>query len=107
MKAAYYRPTPVLRSAIGDFENLGTTPDLLPVYEQDPQFVIVPAGAINCRPDCWYLVEQGTARAADAECEQKVAMSPQQTIRRYERQIALENGELTGDPKIDVPHKRS
>ena len=104
MKAKYYRPTPVLKSALHEFENLGVVPDALPIYEPDPQFVIVPAGAINCRSDSWQLVKQGAASAADAECEAKLAMTPEQKVRRYERQKALEAGQLTGDPKLDAKH---
>lgn len=104
MKAKYYRETPVLKSALHEFENLGADPDKLPVYKPDPRFVLVPAGAINCRADSWMLALQGTAEAVDDECIKKVAMSPAEKVRRYERQKALEAGKLTGDPKIDGKH---
>jgi hypothetical protein len=104
MKAQLYRESAVLASALkarGELDKYTT------VCPDSRLHRMVPAGYIIDHPDAWHLVVQGTAKAADEECEAKAAMTSDQTIRRYERQIALENGELTGDPKIDVPHKRS
>ena len=107
MKAKFYRATPVLASHLeatgaGELEKY-------PVYEPkagqpDPRFRLVPAGYVIEHPDAWRLVNQGTATAADAECEAKAALTPEQKVRRYERQKALEAGQLTGDPKLDAKH---
>jgi hypothetical protein len=108
MKAALYRPSPVLTSHL---ELMGEA-ELYPVYEPKPgvpdaRFRLVPAGYILDHPDAWRLVRQGTAKAADDECEKRAGMTPAEKVRRYERQIALEAGKLSGDPKLDVPIKNS
>jgi hypothetical protein len=102
MKAALYRESAVLSSYLEARGEL----DKFPVYEPrkghpDPRFRVVPAGYVIEGPDAWYHVRQGTAKAADDECEAKCAMTPFQKVRRYERQKALEAGKLTGDPKLD------
>jgi hypothetical protein len=103
MKAAYYRPTPVLTSHL---ELMGVA-DKYPVIEFEnatpdfPEFRMVPAGFVIEHPEAWRLVKQGTAKAADEECEKRMPMTPEQRNRRYERQKALEAGKLTGDPKLD------
>jgi hypothetical protein len=105
MKAKFYRETPVLASHL---ESVGEG-DKYPVYEPkkgqpDARFRLVPAGYVLEHPDAWRLVQQGTATAADEACEEKCGMTPEQKVRRYERQKALEAGKLTGDPKIDGKH---
>jgi hypothetical protein len=97
MKAAYYRPTGVLTSYL---EARGEA-DKYPPCPESPAHRMVPAGYILDHPDAWMLVQQGTAKAADEECEKRAAMTPEQKVRRYERQKALEAGKLTGDPKLD------
>lgn len=107
MKAKLYRESPVLHSYLVE-KGEG---DKYPVYvpqnlagvkgKPDERFRVVPAGYVIDHPDCHWLVRQGTAAAADEECEQKCGMTPAEKIRRYERQKALEDGKLTGDPKLD------
>lgn len=106
MKAAFYRPTPVLASHLA----LTGEDSLYPVYEPklgqlDHRFRLVPANYVIEHPDAWRLVRQGTAKPADDECEKKAGLTPADKVRRYERQIALEAGKLSGDPKLDVPIK--
>jgi hypothetical protein len=115
MKAKFYRPTPVLVSHLEARGELEKYPDVyVPVHpatgvkgEPDDRFRVVPAGYVIEHPDAWRLVKQGTAEAADPECEAKCPMTPEQKVRRYERQKALEAGQLTGDPKLDAPKKHS
>jgi hypothetical protein len=101
MKAAFYRPTPVLTSHLGDEANKYPVVEFENATPDFPEFRMVPAGFVIEHPEAWRLVKQGTAKAADPECEAKVPMTADQKIRRYERQKALEAGKLTGDPKLD------
>lgn len=113
MKAKFYRETPVLVEHLESKGELDKYPEVyVPTHpatgnkgKPDPRFRVVPAGYVIEHPDAWRLVRQGTAEAADDECESKAAMTPQQKVRRYERQKALEAGQLTGDPKFDAVKK--
>ncbi|TXH56422.1 MAG: hypothetical protein E6Q97_06480 [Desulfurellales bacterium] len=109
MKAAYYRPTPVLASHL---ELQGEDVEKFPVYKPPhkgelapgwPEFRVVPAGFVIDHPECWKLVKIGTAKPADEECKEAAGMTPEQMVRRYQRQKLLEAGKLTGDPKFDAP----
>lgn len=112
MKAKLYRASPVLVEYLEARGELEKFPEVhVPVHpatgnkgKPDPRFRLVPAGYVIEGPDAWRLVRQGTAEAADDECEAKAGMTPAEKVRRYERQKALEAGKLTGDPKIDGKH---
>lgn len=111
MKATFYRETPVLASHLEEKGELAKYPAVyVPVHpttgnkgKPDPRFRMVPAGYTIEHPDCWRLVKQGTAKAADEECRVKCGMTPEQVVHRYERQKALEAGQLTGDTELDAP----
>lgn len=115
MKAKFYRETPVLVSYLEAKGELDKYPKVyVPVHpttgatgKADDRFRVVPAGYVIEHPDAWRLVRQGTAESADDECEAKAGMTPEQKVRRYERQKALEAGQLTGDPKFDAVKKHS
>lgn len=115
MKAKLYRPSPVLVEYLEAKGELDKYPEVyVPEHpttglkgKPDKRFRVVPAGYVVDDPNCWYLVKQGTAEAADDECAEKAGLTPQQKVRRYERQKALEAGQLTGDPKFDAVKKHS
>jgi hypothetical protein len=110
MKAELYRESPVLLS----FLQLRGEADKYPKEyvpragaKPDPRFRMVPAGYVIEHPDAWRLVRQGTAKPADDDCRVRAGVSPEDMIRKHDRQILLEAGKLTGDPKFDAPDKEA
>lgn len=101
MKAEFYRATPVL------VEFLRARGEKYPTYSPDNRFEVVPAGYVIDHPQAWLQVIQGCAKPADDECRLKANVSPEDMVKKYERQKLLEAGKLTGDPKYDAPDEDS
>jgi len=113
MKATFYREAAVLVSHLEEKGELGKYPNVyVPIHpttglkgKPDPRFRVVPAGYTIEHPDAFRLVQQGVAKPADEECRLRAGLSPEDLVRRFERQKLLEAGKLTGDPKLDAPDK--
>lgn len=103
MKAELYRESPVLGAYLDARGEAGK----YPVCRYSPAHRMVPAGYVIDTPDAYLLVRQGTARPADEECRLKANVSPEDMVKKYERQKLLEAGKLTGDPKYDAPDEDS
>ncbi|MGE0105118.1 MAG: hypothetical protein AB7G12_12785 [Thermoanaerobaculia bacterium] len=71
--------------------------------------VTIPAGTEIDDPGCWELVRMGVAYPADAECEKRSGLSPEQLSAARDAATKLMEGRSTGKKEFDAPskHKRS